>query len=166
MMEIHDRNWELAKKIYIRSVRSTMYCSVATIGTDGEPHISPIGSLFLTEPGKGYYFEEYLPVMRKNLEKDGRICVMAVNAGMFFWLSSLRKGRFASMPGIRLYGRVAAKRREATEEELHQWFSVIKKLKHFRGYDLLWGNMKYVRDVEFYSMGQLTVGKMTAGLSL
>jgi len=55
--------------------------------------------------------------MRQNLDRDQRICVLAVTGGFWFWLKALFRGRFDAHPGLRLTGHAGA-RREATEEEV------------------------------------------------
>jgi len=39
-----------------------------------------------------------------------------------------------------------------------------RDFRRFKGYDLLWRHMKYVRDIHFDDIALLSAGKMSAGL--
>lgn len=73
---------------------------------------------------------------------------------------SLLKGRFTQPPGLRLYGTVGEKR-PGTEEEIGNWLKRVKIFRRLKGYDLLWRNMKYVRDIRFDQVRVLSMGKMS-----
>ena len=41
-------DWPTATGVFKRSFRSSFHYSVATVGPDGAPHVTPIGSVMLT----------------------------------------------------------------------------------------------------------------------
>ena len=50
-------DWNLVRRGVTDAFRSSLHCSVATSNEDGSPHLTPIGSVLLTEAGRGIYFE-------------------------------------------------------------------------------------------------------------
>ncbi len=154
--------WKAVRKTVNQALKSNRFCAVATLNPDGSPRISPIGSLILGEVGKAIYFEEFPVVMRRNLDRDERISVLAVAGGFWFWLKALYQGRFDAPPGLRLIGR-AGGRRMATEEEIRQWQKRIRVFRKFKGYKLLWKDMRHVREVTFDAVEPLRLGPMTLG---
>ncbi|MCP4130777.1 MAG: pyridoxamine 5'-phosphate oxidase family protein [bacterium] len=158
-MQITDQNWPALKKVMRDGGMSSMYYSFATVGEDGSPHVSPIGSLILGDTGKAFYCEEYPSLMARNLNANQKICIMAVNSGKWFWLRSLARGKFSRPSGVRLIGRVGEKRR-ITEEEALAWLKIVKPLRMFKGHDILWKNLSHVRDVRFDSYEPIRTGVM------
>jgi hypothetical protein len=158
-----DQHWSTIREVVNQALKSTHFCAVATVNPDGSPRISPIGSIILGEKGKAFYFEEFPKNMRQNLRQDQRICVLAVAGGFWFWLKSLFRGRFATPPGVRLIGRAGARRR-ATEEEVNRWQKRVRPFRRFKGYKLLWKDMRHVRDVTFDDFEPLRLGPMGRGL--
>ena len=159
-----EKNWETIVKVVHGALRTKRFCSVATINEDGSPRLAPIGSLFLGDVGRALYFEVLVKDMRKNLDRDPRICVLAVTGGSWSSLKSLFKGRFDSPPGVRLIGRAGPRRTPTAEEDL-RWKNRIKPFRRLKGYNLLWGQpQNFVRDVTFDSFEPLRVGVMGEGL--
>ena len=161
-MEITDHHWKTIRELFKSAFNTTGHFSLATINPDGSPHITPIGSVVLRDDKTGFYCERFSRNIPTNLQSNPRVCVMAVNAGKWFWLRSLFRGRFNSPPGVRLMGR-AGERRKGTDQELAQWQKRIKPLKKFKGYDLLWKNMTDVRDIYFDGFEPIEAGVMTKG---
>ncbi len=161
-MQINN-HWETIRKIFQDAFETSTHYSIATVGEDGTPYNIPIGSLILRENKTGFYFEEFLNNMTKNLEHNQRVCVLAVNSGKLFWSKSLLRGKFKMPPAVRLMGTVS-KKREATEEEIKLWHELVKYARKLKGYTLLWKNMKYVRDIHFDSFEPVNCGVMTSGL--
>ena len=156
-------HWADVCAVVEKALKTKGFCTVATVSPDGSPHLTPIGSLFLHEPGKACYFEKFPARMRRNLEEDQRICILAVQGGFWSGLWSLFRGRYGIAPGVRLYGRVGA-RRPATSEETRRWLERVKVFRGFKGYDLLWKDMSEVRDIAFDAFEPLHIGPMTRGL--
>ncbi|MCG8349613.1 MAG: pyridoxamine 5'-phosphate oxidase family protein [Chloroflexales bacterium] len=158
-----EQYWPAIRRVFSAARRSTMHYAIASVNADGTPHISPIGSVFLTEPGRGFYFELFTRGLPQNVQRNQRICVMAVNAGRFFWLRSLFSGRFAEPPAIRLLG-YAGERRKANAAEQALWQRQVAPLKFLKGYDLLWRRVEYVRELFFDGYALVRLGAMTKEL--
>ncbi len=164
-MNITENNWSRITKIVYESMKSSMCCGLGTVGADGMPHVTPIGSLVFTEVGKGFYFEQ-LPVKTpENIRHNSELCFMAVNSSKLYWLKFFFTGQFHSLPGIRLYG-TAGKKRTATEQEKNLWQNKVKGFKKFKGYDVLWKDLIRGREVQFHSFEPVLCGKATEQAAL
>jgi hypothetical protein len=157
-MEIGE-HWKTIQQLFRDSQKSTKHFAVATVNQDGTPHITPIGALFLRDDKTGYYFDEFSVNMSKNFEKNQRVCILAVNSGILLWLKSLYTGRFSTPPSVRLMGS-AGEKRVGTDEEIAMWQNHVKAAKRTKGYDLLWKDMRMVRDLYFDSFEPVRMGKM------
>ncbi|AOT10841.1 pyridoxamine 5'-phosphate oxidase family protein [Pseudoalteromonas luteoviolacea] len=153
-------NWLEIKTLFKCSFKSSFHYAIASVSEDGNPHITPIGSLILTEPGKGYYFEKFTTNLPKSAKDQGRVCILAVNGSIWYWLRSLLKGEFVSRPAVRLYGTLGVLR-EASESEKAKFQKRVGKTRFTRGYKLLWKNMSKVREIEFDKVEQVKIGSMT-----
>lgn len=162
-MEITDEQWKMIQRLFEDAFRSSFHYAIATVGENGEPHVTPIGSLILRDDRTGFYFEEYPKRLQLNLRHNKRICVMAVNSSTWAAWKSFILGRFGSPPVVRLMGN-AGERREATPEEIRLFRKRIAKFRFFKAYDLLWGHLKYVREIHFDSFEPVHAGVMTQGL--
>ena len=158
------KDWKQIKKICRSSFRSSMHFSIASVDKSGNPHISPIGSLILGEPGKAIYFELFTKNLARNFEHNNQICIMAVNSGKWFWLKSLLLGRFIEMPALRLKGK-AGIRREATPKEVSLWQKRVKSLAFTKGHGILWSTISNVRELEITSCEVIHAGDMTKNMS-
>lgn len=156
-------NWVQVRAAFEAGIASSKHAAIATVGSDGFPHVTPIGFVFLREDRTAFYFEEYTRRMRENLERDPRVCLMSVNTGGWFWLTSLLKGRFESPPGVRLMGTAGA-RRPATEAEKDAYRARVKSLRATRGYELIWRDLSHVRDITLERFEPVVYPRMTDGL--
>ncbi len=156
-------NWDLIKSLFRDSFRSSFHFAVATVDENGAPHVTPIGSLMLGEPGRGFYFEKFARKLPGNLAVDNRVCVLAVNSSRWFWIKSLVKGEFGSLPALRLYG-VAGELRPA--DEIALWQRRVRRARRTRGHELMWRDMDMVRDIRFNRMEAVHIGQMTRALWL
>ena len=138
-------------------------CFVATVNEDGSPHITPIGSLCLRDNYTGYYFEEFTQKMIKNFKHNNRVCILAGESRMLFWLRSFFKGICPSTPGVRLYGTIG-ERMIGSEEEIAVFKKRVERFRKRKGYKILWENMKYLREINFDSFEPVTLGPMTEHL--
>ena len=161
-MDIHE-NWADVKAIFKASYKTSFHYAVATVNENGEPHVTPIGSLMLGEPGFGFYFEKFTRQLPRNLDNNKQVCILAVNSSQWFWLKSLFGGRFASFPAIRLYG-TAGEARPADEREIALWRNQVKQVKFTKGHALMWGEMTRVREIAFTRIEPVHIGEMTHGL--
>jgi hypothetical protein len=157
-------HWRLVRRVFASAFASSRSYAVATVGADGAPHVTPIGSLILQRPGQGFFFEEFPQQLSKNLDRDPRLCVLAVDSGRWLWLRALFTGRFARPPAVRLRGRALGAAREATAAERALWLRRVRVLRPLRGHRLLWANMRRVRDVAFEEVEPVECGSMTARL--
>ncbi len=161
-MKIED-HWHEIKKIFIKTGKKNNHFAFATVDKNGNPHITPIGSLILKDNCNGFFFDRFPVNMKENFKTSDRVSVLTVNTGFFFWLKSIRKGKFESPPGIRLYGKVG-ELRNATEAEKEMWQKKVHFTRRTKGYKILWKDMDYVRDISFDDFKLVTAGAMTKGL--
>ncbi len=160
---ISEEDWFDICQTVNRGLRSSLHCSIATINSDGSPHLAPIGSVRLFETGperRGLFFEIFATTQAKNLERDPRFTLLAVDSSLEFWVDSMTEGAFQQPPGVRLTG-TAGIRRIATEEEIQHFQRFTKPLSHLKGHDMLWGNTKWVRELHFDHAEALRIGLMT-----
>ena len=153
------QDWTAIRHCFARA----RYASIATVDPEGHPHVTPIGSLVLhREPGRGFWFEVFTRAMPGHLERNARLCVMAVDTRLTLWGRALLAGRFPSAPGVRLVG-TAGTRREPTEQEV-EWFQKrVRPVRWTRGHDLLWKNFRWGREVTFDEVLPIHLGKMWPG---
>jgi len=156
-------HWTDMKRVFRASFKSSFHYAVATVDRNGEPHVTPIGSLMLGEPGHGFYFEEFPTTLTRNLQVNKRICVLAVNSSKWFWLKSLLLGRFTTPPAVRLRG-TAGDTRDATDAEIARWQRRVRSVRFSKGHALMWARMSKVRHVEFTEIEPVYIGKMTRDL--
>jgi len=156
-------NWKKIRLHFSKSFRSNFYVSIASVDTENNPTVTPIGSLFLKNNQTGFYFEKFPSNLPIHAEINRKICVLAVNSNMWFWIKSLFKGKFNNYPAIKLYGELG-QRREATETEIRRLNHRMKITKGMKGNKYLWGDMKYVREVTFTKAEKIHLGEMTRDL--
>jgi len=161
-MEI-GKQWKTIQMVFQQSLSSSLHYALASVNEDGSPHLTPIGALFLRENKTGFYFDVFSVKMSNNLDKDQRVCVLAVNSHTSYWRKSFITGRCEAPPSVRLLGTVG-KKREATEEEVAMWEKHTEFARGMKGYELLWGNMRFVRDIYFDSFEPVNMGEMTQDL--
>jgi len=165
MMELEARptanDWHETRAVFNRAFASSMHFSIASTGPDGEPWVTPIGSVLLTEPGRGIYFEEFTQRLRRHVREDSRITILAVDSRKLYWIRSLVGGRFPTPPGLRLRAQVMGPRRRATEAERERWLRRVRMFRGTRGHELLWDRLGFVRDFEVLSTEPVRLGGMT-----
>ncbi|XID74798.1 pyridoxamine 5'-phosphate oxidase family protein [Alkanindiges sp. WGS2144] len=140
--------WGTIQQVFAQAQASTMHCSIASVNEQGQPHITPIGTVFLRNDQTGYFFDTYTKQLAKNVENNPRVCIMAVNASKGFWLKSLVLGKFATLPAMRWYGEIS-ELRPATKAEIVAVQQRIKVLKWTKGSRLIWSDFSHVRDIQF-----------------
>ncbi|MDB5972791.1 MAG: Pyridoxamine 5-phosphate oxidase [Hydrocarboniphaga sp.] len=144
------QHWPEIRRVVERGQASSLYCSIATVGEDGTPTVTPIGTVFLGANPGGFFFDRYTSDLGNNINANGKICLLAVNSSKLFWLRSFLLGRFTSPPGVRLYG-TAGPLRAATASELSQIERRVRSSKWLKGNQLIWSSFTQVRDLEFTS---------------
>src|SRR4030042_2390290 len=163
-MEIVN-HWQTIQEVFKDSLASSMHYAIATVNKDGSPHVTPIASLFLREDKTGFYFDEFPVHMSRNLDRNPRVCILAVNNNLKFLQKSFLAGKYETPPAVRLMGSVG-KKREGTEEEIAMWQNqnYVKLARGTKGYDLMWEHMRMVRDIYFDSFEPVLMGQMTQDL--
>ncbi|MEM9068662.1 MAG: pyridoxamine 5'-phosphate oxidase family protein [Myxococcota bacterium] len=138
------------------------YVPIASVDEAGNPHISPIGSVWLhpTEP-RGVFLQLYTQRLPRNLDGQPRFTALLVDNGAMFWLSSLIRGSFSRPVGVRLHG-VAGPRREPTPQEQERFLRVVRPVSWTKGHDLLWKDKRFfTRDLTFDGATPVRIGAMT-----
>lgn len=157
-----EKDWkEICQFVNYKAKR----CIFATADSKGTPHATPIGSLFLTTPGQGFYFEKYPTTLPMHYASTPKVCILAMHitlAGMF---AGMARGRYATLPGIRLHA-TAGRLRDCTPEEAQLFAHRVRIFRFFKGYKLLWSGMTRVRELEIHSVDAVTAGPMTRGVGL
>ncbi len=149
-MEITAADWETIRTVFCKGFATGFHFAAATVGEDGFPQVTPIGSFVLGEVGRAFYTESYALGLGRRLERDPRICVMALNTSRWELLKALWRGEARQPFGVRLFGTAGA-RREATAEELEAFSRRVRPLRFLRGHGLVWGKMRMVREVRFHT---------------
>jgi hypothetical protein len=155
-----EASWPHIRRLFTQAFQSSLHYSMASVTPDGMPHVTPVGSLLLREPGHAIYFEEFTQRMPLNFRDNQHVCVLAVRSGLWFWVMSLLRGAFRSPPAIRLHGTAGASR-AATAEEIGLWQRRVGRLRFTRGHRLMWANMRTVRDIHFTRVEGVYLGEMT-----
>jgi hypothetical protein len=158
-----DENWKEIKTVFRDSFRSSFHYAIATVSEQGAPHVTPIGSLILGKPGKGFYFEKFTQHLPQYIENNNRVCVLAVNSSKWFWMKSLFGGKFNMPPAVRLHG-VAKELRPATKHEVSLWQKRVHSTRYSKGHKLMWREMSMVREIEFDRIEPVHIGSMTQEL--
>jgi hypothetical protein len=148
--EITAADWDTIRRVFRDGFASGFHFAVATQGEDGFPHVTPIGSFVLGDVGRAIYTESYATGLGRRLERDPRLCVMALNSSKLEFLKTLWRGKADRPYGVRLLG-TAGQRREATPEELDGFARRVRRLRFLRGHGLLWGRLRMVREVRFHA---------------
>jgi hypothetical protein len=161
-MEIKT-DWDKIRLHFNKSFRSSFHVSIASVDSENNPTVTPIGSLFLNNNQTGFYFEKYPSKLPLHAKTNKNVCQLAVNSSMWFWLKSLFTGKFKNYPALKLYGELREKR-EATQPEIDRLKRRMRKSKNLKGHKYLWGEMNYVRDIQFTKVEKINLAKMTKDL--
>lgn len=137
-----------------------IFCSVATVDSEGKPHVSPIGSVVLKNENQGWFFQKFTKNIPKNLIHNEYATIMAVNDGKWFWLKSVLKGQFNNPPALRLLVKLG-QLRPASELEAQKFKRKVGLFKRTKGYAQMWQDMAEVREFEILEYKPVFIGKMT-----
>ena len=154
--------WAQVRDVVSRGQSRALHCALGSINADGSPHLTPIGSLRLGQPGHAIYLDVANVTLGRNLDRDPRCAVMAVDSSRTLWLRSLLTGRFDEAPGVRLLGTVGPPR-PSTEEESERFARAVKPALRTRGGRNLWGRLDQARarDITFHSVVPVRLPRMT-----
>jgi len=156
-MKITEDKWKEIVKYYGGFKKISM---IGSVNSAGQPNVTPVGAIVLKEDSSGYYFDIFTKELANNLEQNKNICVLFAETSGLFWFRSLFANQCKKPPGIKLIGS-AGNKRKATEEEIKVLTSKTKSLKLLKGHDTIFGNLSYVRDIEFTDYFTLNIGKMS-----
>lgn len=157
--------WRQVRATLHGATRSSMHCAIASIGADGHPHVTPIGSVMLTEPGRGVYLDVINVQLSRNIDRDPRITVMAIDSRRGAWARALVRGRFPEPPGVRLIG-TAGPSRAISDDERERFERRVRLAVRTRGGRQLWGDPARfrVRDLTFTAVAPVRIPAMTEHL--
>lgn len=157
--------WRLVRRTVARGQSASFHCAIASVDPGGRPHVSPIGSVRLGPPGTGTYLDVFNAQLRKNLESDPRVTIMAVDSGLVTWARAMISGRFSTPPGVRLLGEVGPAR-PATDDELLGFQRSVRPALLTRGGKAMWGRLDgaLARDITFTGVVPVRIASTTAGL--
>jgi hypothetical protein len=153
------------RRTVAHSITSGLHCAIASRNPDGSAHLTPIGSVILTDLGNGFYFDMFNRQLAHNLDTDPQVTILAVDSGKLMWLRSLLKGTFVRPPGVRMTAEVTQPR-PSTREEIKQFYRVVGPMLRTRGGQLLWGRLPSVRDLRIKTITPLSIGAMTSNAGL
>ena len=114
-------DWKKIRVHFNKSFRSNFHVSIASVDSNNNPTVTPIGSLFLNDNQAGFYFEKFPSKLPTHAKNNTNICVLGVNSNRLFWIKSLFNEKFLTPPAIKLYGELVEKRKASQKE--------IKRLK-------------------------------------
>jgi hypothetical protein len=158
-------NWEDIREHFRKCFSTNFHVSIASVDSQNEPTVTPIGSLFLNDDQSGFYFEKYPTKLPRYAGINKKVCVLAVNSGKVFWAKSLFTGKFKKYPAIKLYGELG-ERREATNKEKQRLDRRMSATRALKGNKYLWADMPFVREIIFTKAEKINLGEMTQHLKL
>ena len=156
-------DWKEIRKHFNKSFSSNFYVSVASVDSENNPTVTPIGSMFLNDNQTGFYFEKFPSKLPKHANDNPNVCLLGVNSGRLFWIKALFREKFTDFPAIKLYG-VLGEKRKATESELNRLNRRMKITNGLKGNAYLWKKMEFIREIKFTKAEKINLGKMTAEL--
>jgi hypothetical protein len=139
---------------------NAVFTSVATVNAENQPHVSPIGSVYMLNKNKGFYFEKFTKNIGKNATQNSLATLMSVNVGRWYWLKSLLTGQFKTPPAIRILVKLG-ELRDGTESEMKLFQRRVSLFKKTKGYDKLWKEMSMVREFTVIEYKPVYIGPMT-----
>ena len=157
--------WRTARAVVRRTRTSTLHCAIASIDAEGWPHVTPIGSVMLGEPGQAVYLDVFNVALGRNLDRDPHCSILAVDSRKLTWARALFEGRFDVPPGVRLVGTVSPAR-DATTAEVERFRRNVRAAMHTKGGRRMWGNhaQLHARDVTITGVVPVRVPGMTQHL--
>jgi len=156
-------DWNKIRKHFNKSFASNFYISIASVDSENNPTVTPIGSLFLNDNQTGFYFEKFPSKLPESAKGNPKVCLLGVNSGRIFWLKALFKEKFTDFPAMKLYGELG-ERREATENETKRLNRRMKATNGLKGNTYLWKKMEFIREIKFTKAEKVNLGKMTVEL--
>ncbi|MDR1712513.1 MAG: pyridoxamine 5'-phosphate oxidase family protein [Propionibacteriaceae bacterium] len=97
-----------------RAMKANMHVAVGTVSPDGEPTVTPIGSLVLNSDPSGLFLERFPRRLGANAEQNKNCCILVENTSLWGMLRTFRRHGHI---GLKLYGQFG-ERRPATAAEI------------------------------------------------
>ena len=156
-------DWKKIRKHFNKSFSSNFHVSIASVDSEHNPTVTPIGSLFLNDNQTGFYFEKFPSKLPEHAKKNPNICLLGVNSGRMFWIKSLFREKFSDFPALKLYGELGEKRK-ATDKEIIRLNRRMRITNGLKGNTYLWKKMEFVREIKVTKVEKINIGKMTSEL--
>lgn len=157
---IDASRWEAVSRLVNSAFQTSLHVSVSSIGADGAPVVTPIGSLFLLEPGRACYLELTATGLGRRLDADPRVSILVVDSGRLLWVRALLTRRFVRLPAVRLVGRAETGTRPATEVDWARFAHRVGALWHLPGGRKLWRRRGSVREVRIEGIEAVGLGAL------
>jgi hypothetical protein len=142
MVPLDPHDWQTLKRTMSDAFASSLHFAIASVDADGAPRVTPVGTVFLNEPGHAHYFELYATGLGRRLSHDPRVSVLAVDSGKVLWLQSLLRGRFQRTPAVRLVGVAARETRLSTAAERARLGRRLGPARYLPGGRILWPDLE------------------------
>ncbi len=156
-------DWLKIRKHFNTCFRSNFFVSIASVDSENNPTVTPIGSLFLNDDQTGFYFEKFPSKLPDHARNNPKVCLLGVNSGRLFWVKALFRGKFSDHPAIKLYGELG-QRRKATDKEIDRLNRRMQITRGLKGNTFLWKKMEFVREIRFTKAEKINLGRMTIDL--
>ena len=162
---IDEGEWNQLRGLFAATLTNSFHFSIASIGPQGMPWVTPVGSVLLHEPGHASYFELFAHGLGRRLEAEPRMSMLAVDSGRLRWMKALLRGRFERPPAVRLRGVAETATRPATDIEIARMLKRVRGVRHLKGGKVLWGKMDVpVRHLRIERIEHIRLGSLTKGV--
>lgn len=161
---IDPARWEAVRHVLRSANATSLHVALSTVGDDGAPAVTAIGTLFLGAPGEAYYLDYRAAGLGHRLDADPRVSILAVDAGRLRWLRALLTGRFARPAAVRLVGRAVGASRPATDEERARFARRVGLAWRLPAARKLWGRTVRVRELRIERIEEVRLGALSAPL--
>jgi len=84
-------DWNKIRKHFNKCFASNFYISIASVDSENNPTVTPIGSLFLNDNQTGFYFEKFPSKLPESAKGNPKVCLLGVNSGRIFWDESNKR---------------------------------------------------------------------------
>ena len=110
----------------------------------------------LGDPGQAIYLDVFNVALGRNLDRDPRCSVLAVDSTKLTWARALLPGHFDTPPGVRLVGTVGPSR-PSTPEERARFRRAVRSAMHTKGGRRMWGDHERLRSRDMTVTGVIPV---------
>ncbi len=82
-------DWEKIRDHFNKSFSSNLHISIASLNSENNPTVTPIGSLFLNDNQTGFYFKKFPSKIPEHAKTNPKVCLLGVNSRRLFWIKAL-----------------------------------------------------------------------------